>query len=66
MWTESLWDLHRRSHRWIDLNVELPDELYLYRILQDALGHPTTHVDYDREESAKQGKQRLNKLQHQF
>lgn len=46
--------------------MELPDELYLYRILQDALSHPTTHVDYDREESVKEGKQRLNKLQHQF
>lgn len=59
-------DIHQRSQRWVDLNVELPDELYLYRILQDAISHPTTHVDHDREEYVKEGKQRLNKLQHQF
>jgi hypothetical protein len=49
MWIDGLWDIHKRySERWIDLNVELPDELYLYRILQEALKMQITHVDHDR------------------
>jgi hypothetical protein len=67
MWSDSLWDIHKRySERWIDLNIELPDELYLYRILKEAVEMETTHVDPDREESQREGKQRLNKIQHQF
>lgn len=54
MWLDSLWRIHQRyNERWIDLNIELPDELYLYRILQEALKVEVTYVDPDREVSVK-------------
>lgn len=63
MWADSLWRIHQRyKERWIDINIELPDELYLYRLLQEALKMNVTHIDPDREE----GKLRMNKIQEQF
>ena len=52
MWVESLWHVHKRYHeRWIDLDIELPDELYLYRVLQEASDMRVSSVDPDREDA---------------
>lgn len=67
MWVDSLEHIHRRhQERWIDLHIELPDELYLFRLLNDATRMRTTSVDPDREETYRRDEQRLNKIQHQF
>jgi hypothetical protein len=48
MWNESLLDIHKRyRERWIDFSIELPEELYLYNVLMEALKKPVTEVDPD-------------------
>lgn len=51
LWTNNLRQLHRRNReRWIDLDIELPDEYYLYKQLKEALTREMTHIDPDRVE----------------
>lgn len=60
-------EIHRRyRERWIDFNIELPDELYLYTLLKEALKKQVTEVDPDYEETVKDEEYRMSRIQQQF
>jgi hypothetical protein len=44
----------------------LPDELYIYKILKDAVQKPVTKVSPDYEEAIRDDDERMSRIQTQF
>ena len=52
--------------RWIEQDIELPDELYLYNLMKSASGREMTHIDPDRIELKKEDEIRMSRIQDRF